>query len=336
MKFSVIIPFYNVERYIEECVRSVADQDFPREEFEIICVDDCGKDDSAQIVERLTREFSNVKLIRHSENKRQGGGRNTGIREACGEWILFVDSDDRWTGDSVLSTFDNLIKNVGESISFFKSYSWETGRRFDHTGFHRGVELPEVEVVNGKDFVGDPRYSCNVWSGCYKRAFLLKENVFFREKATYEDTDWGLLAAVKANRIGLVDFPFNFYRYNPESVTIKPNLKIFKDNVRSAQVHYDLIRSARLEGKSREKGVERVKTSVLSFVRISRDYPLKESMEVFGMFRKSVLTESKTYPGITSKEKGILWMTRNCPWLMLATARWGVKGLRFLRKLKGE
>ena len=94
IRLSFIVPFYNVEPYIEECVRSLYAQDIPQEEYEVICVDDCSPDGSRAIVERLQKEYPTLRLLIHTENKRQGGARNTGMRESNGKYVWFVDADD--------------------------------------------------------------------------------------------------------------------------------------------------------------------------------------------------------------------------------------------------
>ena len=94
LRLSFIVPVFGVEKYIEECIRSLYHQDIPKEEYEVICVDDCSPDNSAVIIERLQSEYPTLKLLRHTENKRQGGARNTGLREAQGRYVWFIDSDD--------------------------------------------------------------------------------------------------------------------------------------------------------------------------------------------------------------------------------------------------
>ena len=87
IRLSFIVPVYGVEKYIEECIRSLYNQDIPQSEYEVICVDDCSPDGSRAIVERLQTEYPTLHLICHAENKRQGGARNTGLREAKGQYI---------------------------------------------------------------------------------------------------------------------------------------------------------------------------------------------------------------------------------------------------------
>ena len=79
MLFSIIIPAYNVERYIECCVRSVCGQRFDKSQFEVIVVDDCSTDSTLQLLAKLQNEYTNLIVIKHEINKRQGGGRNTGL-----------------------------------------------------------------------------------------------------------------------------------------------------------------------------------------------------------------------------------------------------------------
>ena len=94
LRFSFIVPFYNVELYIEECIRSLYNQDIPWDEYEVICIDDCSPDGSRKIVEKLQTEYPTLKLLTTPENLRQGGARNMGLDIARGKYIWFVDSDD--------------------------------------------------------------------------------------------------------------------------------------------------------------------------------------------------------------------------------------------------
>ncbi len=108
LRLSFIVPFYNVELYIEECIRSLYVQDIPWEEYEVICVDDCSLDGSRTIVERLQEEYPTLKLLTTPENLRQGGARNMGLDVAQGRYIWFVDSDD-YICPNILDRLLNVI-----------------------------------------------------------------------------------------------------------------------------------------------------------------------------------------------------------------------------------
>jgi len=89
---SVIVPIFNTERLIPKCLNSILGQSMP--DIEVICVDDCSSDSSAQVVRSFARTDSRIRLIRHSTNLGCGGARNSGIQSARGEYVAFVDSDD--------------------------------------------------------------------------------------------------------------------------------------------------------------------------------------------------------------------------------------------------
>ena len=89
-RLSIIIPMYNVERYVNKCLLSLEDQDIPMEDYEIICINDGSPDNSREVVIRLQKEFNNIILI-DQENQGVSCARNAGINSACGEFVLFID-----------------------------------------------------------------------------------------------------------------------------------------------------------------------------------------------------------------------------------------------------
>ncbi len=91
-KISIIIPVYNVEKYLRECLDSCVNQTL--EDIEIICVDDASPDNSIKILEEYQQKDSRIRIFRHEENKNLGTARNTGLTNATGEYVWFVDSDD--------------------------------------------------------------------------------------------------------------------------------------------------------------------------------------------------------------------------------------------------
>ena len=93
-RLSIVIPFYNVEKHIAECLDSVYNQDIPEDEYEVICVNDASPDHSRDIVLEYRKKHSNLILIEHEVNKKLGAARNTGRRVARGKYLWNVDSDD--------------------------------------------------------------------------------------------------------------------------------------------------------------------------------------------------------------------------------------------------
>lgn len=99
MLFSVIIPVYNYAQYLPEAVQSVLDQ--PGDDYEVIIVDDGSEDNSAEVAQKVADESAGKIRFIHQENQGPGAARNTGIREACGDYCLFLDADDRLTSNAL-------------------------------------------------------------------------------------------------------------------------------------------------------------------------------------------------------------------------------------------
>lgn len=116
VKISVIIPVYNVEEYIENCINSIIYQTL--DDIEIICVDDCSTDNSLQILERLSQEDPRIKVISFSENKSASQARKDGVMAACGKYILFVDADDALKPASLESLYNEMESNPVDILHF--------------------------------------------------------------------------------------------------------------------------------------------------------------------------------------------------------------------------
>lgn len=219
MKLSVIVPFYNVEPYIEQCICSLYSQDIPQDEYEVVCVDDCSPDGSRAIVERLQKRFPSLKLIFHQNNKKLGGARNTGLRVAQGKYVLFVDSD------------DYLVPNCMSALLSAAEEKQLDVLMFDYcTKSESGSELVTLdnfgnEICTGEGFACKVDrakwyyYIPSVWNKLYCREFLTKNDLFFIEGLMYEDTDWSFLMLSKAGNIAYLKHTAYCYRLNVNSVT---------------------------------------------------------------------------------------------------------------------
>lgn len=109
-RLSIIVPIYNVRSYIEKCLRSLENQDIPKEDYEIICINDGSQDESSEVVKNLQKEFDNIILI-DQDNQGVSGARNCGINKARGNYILFVDADDFVDANS----FASILKVAEET-----------------------------------------------------------------------------------------------------------------------------------------------------------------------------------------------------------------------------
>lgn len=218
LRLSIIVPFCSVEKYIEECIRSLYDQDIPREEYEVICVDDCSPDGSRAIVERLQKEYPTLRLICHEQNKRVGGARNTGLKAAKGQYVWFVDSDDY----VVSNCFGELLKIVERDDLDILHFEYLEDREGKMTRYY--PRRAESEIMNGGDifFSEDGNWHIHyviAWQKLYRRTFLMENEIWFQEQVMYEDNEYAFKAFAAAKRVKHIDVIAYIYRNNNNSVT---------------------------------------------------------------------------------------------------------------------
>ncbi len=171
---SVIVPIYNVGRFVDKCVRSVMKQDYHN--IEIILVDDGSTDDCPEIIDELAKEDSRIIVI-HKENKGVSSARNEGIKYANGEYITFVDGDD-WIERNYISYFLNLVIQNNCEIGMNKNhYSSENNISYDSCCVVKSEKVIEW-IYLGDIFVA-------VWNKIYKTDFLKKNGLIFNNEIWY-------------------------------------------------------------------------------------------------------------------------------------------------------
>lgn len=217
IKLSFIVPFYNVEQYIEECIRSLYDQDIPLEEYEVICVNDCSPDNSIDIVKKLQKEYYNLKLVEHEENKRLGGARNTGVLHSRGQYIWFVDSDDMIKPNSL----GIILKCLESNHLDFLHFGWDD---ISEQGLIENEKIPSTKVLSGNELFFDERFiwwrnHITAWCKVYKRRFLIENDITFAEHIMYEDNDYALKVYSSAKRCMHISENLYLYRVNNNSIT---------------------------------------------------------------------------------------------------------------------
>lgn len=207
--YSVIVPVYNVERYLAECVESILTQD-SESAYEIILVDDGSTDHSGEICDQYAEKVPHVRAI-HQENHGQSNARNNGLRQAQGMYILFCDSDDLWAPE-MLSSLDAVIRENPDIVSF----GYQT---FDSDGNAQECRiLPTCRPVSGREYLDELFHqgTLPVASPCmylFRRAFLMENELYFDESLTYgEDLEHCLRAIPGAERIVGIDRALYRYR----------------------------------------------------------------------------------------------------------------------------
>ena len=166
LKLSIIIPVYNVEPYIAKCLDSCLHQDIPTDEYEIIVVNDGSPDNSVVIVKDYMQRYLNVRLV-NRDNGGLSAARNTGLKEAKGEYVWFVDSDD-WIEPYVLKHLtDKAYKDKLDVLCFNLQLAFPDG----HTE-HYNVSAEKECVYHGTDFICKVGMPPAAWAALYKHDFL--------------------------------------------------------------------------------------------------------------------------------------------------------------------
>lgn len=229
--FSVIIPAYNAERYIESCINSVCLQNIPTSLFEVIVVDDGSSDHTAAIVRKLQDKYSNLKLVCQA-NGRQGKARNTGVENSEGQYILFLDSDDLWIYSDVLFRLKHVVTKYSPDYVFTKGFhSISNDEQLELNRYNREVKM---EMLNADSCIASHDFSFSACNYIYKRDLYDEKKLKFAEGCFFEDLDFCVRAlyAKGANAIVIkMLFPYYGYRENPESTTRNPSIRMWIDNL---------------------------------------------------------------------------------------------------------
>lgn len=212
--FSVIIPAYNAEKTIEACINSVTEQN--NESYEVIVVNDKSTDRTAEILKQY-EENKNIRVIHHTENKKAGGARNTGIKAAQGEYVLFLDADDVLI-DGSLEKLKNKINETNCPDVIYMGFQYKTSK---DTCLPK-LASNKVERLREWDLP-------NVWDVLWNRKFLLENNIAFEEKMFYEDFMFYYKGILASKTFGVAQFVVHIYTDDNESMTRKKELPKMKD-----------------------------------------------------------------------------------------------------------
>lgn len=223
--FSIIIPVYNVEAYLRDCLDSVLNQNFA--DWEAICVNDGSTDGSADILNEYAARESRMKVIAQP-NGGLSAARNAGIKAAEGEYVLFLDSDD-WLEENALEVMSANLD--GEDMLCF------SGRRFFESdrASHDADQLKAQTYLSGMDYYNenallarDFAFVCVVLR-CYKMEFLLRHSLKFKEGIFHEDNLFTPLACYYAGKVKVINECLYDYRVRSNSITTTVNIKRLRD-----------------------------------------------------------------------------------------------------------
>ena len=225
MELSIIVPIYNVEDYLEECLESL--YNIKNIELEIILVNDGSKDNSFKIMEKFKDMYPEKTVLINKENGGLSSARNAGMKAAVGEYVSFIDSDDFIDVDEFERFFkegqkDKLDVIVGNMRYYTPEKTGDPLFRSDmikNSGILKGVDFFWELFQKPKCFREE------VVDDIYRREFLLKNDIWFNENIVHEDSEFTPLVYLKAEKVRYIDRAFYFYRQRTGSIMNKVSEK---------------------------------------------------------------------------------------------------------------
>lgn len=224
-KFSIIIPVYNVEKYIEKCLDSIFNQTL--KDFEIIVVNDGTKDKSIELIKNY-----DIKII-NQKNQGLSAARNRGVKEATGEYLLFLDSDDYLEKDT-LKELNKSLKNNPDIVRFQIREVYEDGKtiNYEEIPFDNKSGVEAFKLITKYHFVE------NAWCYAIKRKYYLEEKFSFRVGTYHEDFGLMPLVILKANKVNSISYiGYNYIQRQGSIMNIKDYNKT-KKKVEDFYNHY--------------------------------------------------------------------------------------------------
>lgn len=227
MRLSIIIPVYNVEKYLHECIDSILSQTI--KDFEIILVDDGSTDSSGKICDEYFVKYSNIKVI-HKNNGGLSEARNIGLRNANGEYVFFVDSDDYLIDNNVINKLNEKLLSNPDIVIFTHIKWFESSGKMSIPNLNlivsRNAMTPAQKYIELIDCDG---YYNSAWSKVIKRSLLIDNNIEFEKGLLGEDNDWYYKVVSHIQSMEIINEALYVYRQRKGSITKSHNNKNLED-----------------------------------------------------------------------------------------------------------
>ena len=226
MELSVIIPVYNVEKYIKNCILSVINNDLKLKDLEIIVVDDESNDNSVSIVQNMMRSYAQIKLI-SQKNKGLGGARNTGVLNASGVYVLFLDADDYLKENALKNVIAFASENKLDILEYGAVGVCEKGNEV-----YRNSKSTDT-IAPGYEYLDNTNYMNSACNKLYAVSFLNKYELRFEERIFIEDFEFNTRAFYYASKVQAIENILGCFVQTTNSITRNVNrannLKMVQD-----------------------------------------------------------------------------------------------------------
>lgn len=240
-KVSVIIPVYNVEKYITQALDSVVNQTLV--DIEIICVNDCTPDKSFEIVKEYASKDKRFVLLENEDNCGQGVARNKALEIAKGDYIMFLDPDDWLELDACEKAYNQIVKNNNEIVLFgLYKYSEvkdtkKVSKIIDYIEFDKTENCIDLKNINC-----DWLRACWTVHIIYSNKFLKENGIKYAELRMNEDVPFYIKSVCCANDVSILDEPLYNYRVRKETSTVDYS-QYFGDVIEARKLAYEFVKN---------------------------------------------------------------------------------------------
>lgn len=218
MILSFVVPTYNVEEFLADCLESLIKQDLSSDLYEIIVINDGSTDQSLNVAERYAEQNSNIKIVSQT-NKGLSMTRNRGVEEASGKYIWFIDSDDRITENCLQKIIGKIEQNDFPDMVAISRLKYLSNQRTEEY-----IEN-SPDGISGKEFLYKRIYQATAPCYLFKKEFLTNHNLLFKSGIYHEDAEFTPRALFYAKKMVFIADIIYFHRHREKSITTLANYK---------------------------------------------------------------------------------------------------------------
>lgn len=321
-KVSIIVPVYNVEKYIDQCIESIFNQTYTN--IEVIIVDDGSTDKSSYIIKKYAKKYNNI-IYLTQENKGVSDARNLGLKYSTGKYIVFIDPDDYLNKNTIQLMYNKI--NEGYDIvigGYTKVYDdnvhgndIEIINKVDKNKLYTGCRVAEL-MLRGK-------ISGYLWDKMFKRELLLDEKFNFESGRYIEDWYPVFKQIYRSKNIGFIDTSIYNYRQRKGSTVYKKNEKLLIDYMHATS---NIIEYAKYN-KMDEKSIDIfIASTFCGIVNMYTNLNIDQNFKIYNKFKKSI------YNNYNIKIINIIKMSGLKNTTKVAIILWKLKLLHFIIKFR--
>lgn len=289
---SIIVPIYNVEDYIDECLKSILNQTYSN--YEVIVIDDGCTDRSIEKINKYNDK--RIKIISQT-NRGLSAARNTGLRNSIGNYVVFLDSDDYWADKNYLKNLIDLFNKYNCDVVVGKSIRiYDNKNVYNHCKF---IDYFNKSYMSIKEFLSVViNYNwIPVWLYCFKIDILRENKIYFKEGFLHEDEDFTLRALISCEKIAIYNSYFYGYRQRQGSITKTRSEKNISDIIKiniELQNFFNNITDKKLKRIIKERAVRQILKNIYyyDYKNINKEvkkFVLINSNTIFSKFRATLL-----------------------------------------------